>query len=96
MRQKNMTSVQKNMMAATKSQVSKMMIMQGLQGLQVLKGLAEKIRPEIEDNGYSSDDAFLAGAATKKQRLPIYLIDLLLFCANHKTGEDRVFFFSSI
>ena len=28
---------------------------------------------------------------TKKERLGIYCIDLLLFCANHKTGEDRFF-----
>ena len=28
---------------------------------------------------------------TKKERMPIYCIQLLLLCANYKTGEDRFF-----
>ena len=35
------------------------------------EGPSREIRSEIEDNGPSSDDAFLEGAATKKQRLQI-------------------------
>ena len=34
-------------------------------------GPRREFSPEIEDDGHSSDDAFLAGAATKKQRLQI-------------------------
>ena len=35
------------------------------------EGPSREIRSEIEDDGPSSDDAFLEGAATKKQRLQI-------------------------
>jgi hypothetical protein len=48
-----------------------MIINVGSAGSAGSEGPSREIRPEIEDDGYSSDDAFLAGAATKKQRLLI-------------------------
>jgi hypothetical protein len=53
------------------------------------EGPSRKIRPEIEDDAYSSDDAFLAGAATK-QRLLITSGEEQIQTESVVSGEEQI------